>query len=330
MRNYILPDATFVARSRDGIHLKLIESLHHIIFDVFGANFSPPISEQEFYNRISDRSKFPNPTVFALHGALLNAVLNNDTSDVPDLFRILKDDRFWNHWEPDDFSIKPLSENTMHSDDVFLLKRAFADDVGLTTTLIAPSLQEVEHGTNLVNEAIQVLTQTAPDWMEELLLLAKQIYFAVAESETELRFAGAAVFDAYGAVLMNPLGFRSVAATLMALIHESSHQQMFLYHLDDPILHNDASAAYTSPLRRQPRPMEGIFHALWVSARMVAAAEAILKSPQRPIWAEDLHQQQILAYDAFRDCEQTVAKHAKLSELGQDLFESAQETINAI
>jgi hypothetical protein len=330
MQNYILPSTAFVVRSRSEIQLKLAESLHHIIFDVLSAKFDPPVSEQNFHNLMSGETNFPKPTVFALHGALLNAVLDDDLSEVPELFRILKNSGFWKNWEPDRFLIKPLSEKDMHRDDVLLLKRAFADDIGLTTTLIAPTHSEVERGTHFVNEAMQTLEQTAPDWMEELLLLANQIYFAVADTESRLLFGGAAVFDAFGAVLMNPLGCRSAPEALMTLIHESSHQQMFLFHLKDPILHNDAAAAYASPLRAQPRPMEGIFHALWVSARMVAAAEAVLKSPDRPTWAEDLRAHQTSAYGAFRDCEYTVAKHAELSDLGQALFKSAQETINAI
>lgn len=330
MQNYILPNAAFVARSRAEISLKLAESLHHIIFDVLGPNFGAPISEQKLHRLMSGELGFPNAATFALHGALLHAVLHDDVSEIPEFFRILKDDSFWNNSKTDGLSIWSLSEETMNSDKVFLLKRAFADDVGLTTTLVAPTQLEVDQGTLLVNEAFRVLEQTAPDWSEELLLLANQVYFATSDSQTGRHFQGGAVFDAFGAILMNPRALGSASTVLMTLVHESSHQQMFLYHLNDPILRNDAGAVYTSPLRNQPRPMEGIFHALWVSARMVAAVERVLNSPNRPVWAGELKEHQTRAYEAFRDCELTVAEHAELTELGSRLFESARETIDAI
>ncbi|AZV78439.1 hypothetical protein EBB79_11475 [Parasedimentitalea marina] len=330
MQNYLFPNVTFVAATRHRIRLKLFESLHHLIYDVLATKFSPPVSEQELKGMILGGSNFPKPAIFALHGSLLNAAINAHTSDVPELFRILKDQRLRDTEETGTINVTPLSSNSMHQDEVFLLKSAFADDIGLTTSLMAPPSPEVERATALVSEAINALDLGARPWMEELLLLANQVYFAVAESEGELLFGGAAVFDAFGAVLMNPLAFRDPATVLMALIHESSHQQMFLFHLDDPVLLNDASATFSSPLRAQPRPMEGIFHALWVSARMVLAAETVLKSPSRPTWAQDLLEHQARALEAFRDCEQTVAEHGELSDFGLELFENARETIHAI
>ncbi|MEP2783899.1 MAG: HEXXH motif-containing putative peptide modification protein [Pseudoruegeria sp.] len=330
MQDYLLPHTARVTELRGEIQSRLFTSLHHIIFDVLVTKFGSPITEAELRSFIFDGEKYPGPTLFALHGALLKAVLDDDTSEIPELFRIIKTIQEWNYWAPHSFSTKPLSEDVLHKDEVFLLKRAFADDVGLTTALVAPQHSDVERGAMLITGALDILKQSAPTWSEELSLLANQIYFAVGDTESGLRFGGAAVFDAFGSILMNPLGFQSVEAVLMAFVHESSHQQMFLYHLNDPILLNDASAVYTSPLRKQPRPMEGIFHAMWVSARMTVAAEAVLSAAHDVPWKSDLRAQQIRAYDAFRDCEQTVAEHAKLTEFGQDLFDSARVTLDGL
>ena len=76
--------------------------------------------------------------------------------------------------------------------------------------------------------------------------------------------------------------------------------------------------------------MEGIFHALWVSARMVVAAEAVINVENPPPWSDQLVQKQSNARTAFLDCAKTVAKHAELTELGQTLYSDAQEAIDAI
>lgn len=329
MQNYFYPNTQFIADIRGKVRIKLLESLKHLIFDVFGPRFSPPITSQELNDLISG-GEFPNAAIFALHGVLLKAALSENTSDVPAIFAILKDIENRNTAQPDRFCVQPLSGDVLHPDDIYLLKYAFADDLGLTTTLVAPTSEVTMQGALLVTEALDTLARTAPDWMEELLLLTNQIYFAVADTGAQQRFGGASVFDAFGAVLINPLGLKDLSATLMAIVHESSHQQIFVYHLDDPIVMNDASAGFTSPLRKEPRPMEGIFHAMWVSARMAVAAQAVLKSTDRPTWSEELREYQTRAVRAFRDCELTVAEHAELTNFGESLFANAKDAVNAI
>jgi len=330
MKNYLLPNPSFIAQSNATVRLKLMQSMQHIIFDVLGTEIEPPISESHLRNLIMDGAQFPDAAVFALHGALLKAVLDHDMSKVPELFRILKDIGARVTNRPDNFRILSLSENSMHRDDVLLLKNVFADDVGLTTDLKGPSASNEEQAKKLVNGALNTLSETAKDWFDEMLLLTNQVYFAVAASKEEVDFGGATVFDAFGSILVNPLGLHDLPTVLMTLIHESSHQQMFLFHLTDPVVLNDATAEFTSPLRRQPRPMEGIFHAMWVSARMVVAAQEVIESPQSPSWSKDLRKHQASALAAFRDCEETVAEHAQLTKLGTELFQNARDTINAI
>ncbi|RKE93753.1 HEXXH motif-containing protein [Sulfitobacter guttiformis] len=330
MQNYFLPNPQYIFDTRGRIRLKLLESLKHLVFDVFGPRFTPPITDQALNDLIVGGRAFPNAVIFALHGVLLKAALSENTTDVPKALEILKDIANRSTGQPDQFSVQPLAGDLLHPDDVYLLKYAFADDLGLTTSLVAPASEVTEQCKLLVTEALETLGQTAPDWMEELQLLTNQIYFAVADTDAQQLFGGASVFDAFGAVLINPLGLKDLPRTLMSLVHESSHQQMFVYHLDDEIVLNDASASFTSPLRKQPRPMEGIFHAMWVSARMAVAAQAVLNSPNRPTWSEELREHQTRAIRAFRDCEDTVAEHAKLTDLGSILFSNSKGAVDAI
>ncbi len=55
---------------------------------------------------------------------------------------------------------------------------------------------------------------------------------------------------------------------MAALLHETAHQLLFGLSLDQPVVENDVEERYASPLRPDPRPMDGIFHATFVCARM--------------------------------------------------------------
>lgn len=327
-QNLLLPNPDLPRRMREEIRAKLHVSLHHLVFEVLGQRITPAISEGALHAMVLKGNGFPNAAVFALHASLLNAAQSDDLSDVPELFRILGRMTTRQTGVLADFSITPMGEPHLHPDDIAVLQRAFADDVGLTTTLASPPAGEAERAGRLITESLAALDRAAPVWGEELRLYADQVYLAVARDSDAYLFGGAAVFDAFGGVLLNPLGLRTHAATLMALVHESSHQQMFLFHLNDPVVLNDADAAYVSPLRAEPRPMEGIFHAMWVSARMVLAADTVMASANRPEWAEDLAEHRSRALAALRDCASTVAAHAELTELGAALFASARETID--
>ena len=317
-------------KSRHEIRQKLQISLDHLIFEVF-ANQSPtPFSRNELKQFVLGRAAFPSTLCFAIHAALLNVALNDEIAQLPTLLKLLKNFTEHDLGSPTEFSITSLSEEMMHKDDVAVLSSAFADDIGLTTALVPAPDNEINRATVHINTALSALKSNAPVWCQELLLLGNQIYFASSKNTGAGQFSGAAVFDAFGAVLLNPALINDPSSALMALVHESSHQQMFMFHLNDPILLNDATAAYASPLRKEPRPMEGIFHALWVSARMVVAAEAVINVENPPPWSDQLVQKQSNARTAFLDCAKTVAKHAELTELGQTLYSDAQEAIDAI
>ncbi len=328
MNNLILPNPKSTATIAANVHQKLFRSLHHLVFEVIGQRVTPPLSEDALRAIIFGGPSGPSAAVFALHAALLDAATRSDMAEVPKLFEVLSAMADRDTAAPTKIAISPLSETHVHHDDVDLLKRVFADDIGLTANLVGPPEEEVARAQRLICEAVDALDQAAPAWAEELRSLANHIYLATAHDEASYLFAGAAVFDAFGAMLINPVGLRDRATTMMAVIHESSHQQMFLFHLDDPVVLNDAEFTYTSPLRKEPRPMEGIFHAMWVSARMVLAARAVRLSPHAPEWADDLKEHQTRAHGAFSDCVGTVAEHADLSELGATLFACAQDAVD--
>jgi HEXXH motif-containing protein len=62
------------------------------------------------------------------------------------------------------------------------------------------------------------------------------------------------------------------------LAHESGHAILFGMSLGEQLVKNEATARYASPLRSDPRPMDGVVHATYVLARMYYTMTRLLAS----------------------------------------------------
>ncbi|KPA23247.1 hypothetical protein shim_15430 [Shimia sp. SK013] len=330
MENLVYPDPKKVSQTRAEIQVRILESFNHLIFEFFSEHYRPPVSKDALVGLISSDEKFPSPAVFALHGALVKTALEDDQSKIPALYRTLAEMVDRGAFSRRDICVTPLSAPPFHKDDLRLLSDAYSDDVGLTADLQPPSLQETKAAVQMIEQAVELLSSTRAPWGEELILLANEVVLAVPGPNARSSFGGAAVFDAFGSVLMNPRMLHDTPSTALSLVHETSHQQMFLFHLDDPVILNDEQAVYQSPLRKQSRPMEGIFHAMWVSGRMAQAANDIMVSAPSENTMLSLSQLKDTAITSFRDCAETVADHALLSEFGTKLFTDARAVVNEL
>lgn len=105
------------------------------------------------------------------------------------------------------------------------------------------------------------------------------------------------------------------------IIHECAHQNLFALQMIDPVVLNDNKDRYIAPIRKQLRPMDGIFHACFVLARMTRGfriAEEYIDSPEYNKFYSRIEKW-------FRGSYQTVKENAVLSENGKALFSTFEE-----
>ncbi|MEM1114175.1 MAG: HEXXH motif-containing putative peptide modification protein [Pseudomonadota bacterium] len=117
-------------------------------------------------------------------------------------------------------------------------------------------------------------------------------------SDQGRRFGGASTFFLWGAVTLNAQIRRNPLAGIETLVHESSHQLLFGLAHGGALSENDPNSRYTSPLRPDPRPIEGIFHATFVEARLHVALSRLQESPQLPGEHIDAIQTQLAAHES--------------------------------
>lgn len=173
-----------------------------------------------------------------------------------------------------------------------------------------------------IEEALQLLQQGYPELAQELNAILREVVIAVSpELDPAIEFDGASSFLLWGSIALNARGHETRLDTLEALVHESAHCLLFGLSHTERLLENDQRARYASPLRIDPRPLDGIFHATFVTARVHHALDTLLRRGALQ-GAEVAQAERSLAeYSAaFADGAATLERHAALTTLGRDVF----------
>lgn len=176
----------------------------------------------------------------------------------------------------------------------------------------------------LVKEGLALLLAGAPELHGEITALLSEMLFAQAPAGAQMEFDGASHYQLWGLLLLNPSHHRTPLAVAEVLSHEAGHSLLFGLTIDEPLVLNDDDELFVSPLRPDPRPMDGIYHATFVSARMAwsmeTLAESGLLSP-----ADQQRARDEAAKDRanFANGLRTVKQHGRLSATGEQIMENA-------
>ena len=153
-------------------------------------------------------------------------------------------------------------------------------DPGMPLGLVGATPAEVARIAANTAEARGLLAEACPALLDEIDALGHQIVLATSGDGD--RFGGAACIFVWGAVAINPARVPDRVTLVEALAHETAHALLFGLTLGVDLTLNDPAERYASPLRRDPRPIEGIVHATYVLARMVYALGTLRGSSGRP------------------------------------------------
>ena len=91
-------------------------------------------------------------------------------------------------------------------------------------------------------------------------------------------FTGASTFFLWGATVLNADFVGSSVSIVDLLVHESSHVLLFGLSFSEGLTRNSGEARYDSPVRADKRPIDGIFHACFVTTRVHLAMKRLLDS----------------------------------------------------
>lgn len=129
-----------------------------------------------------------------------------------------------------------------------------------------------------IEDGLALLQLADPAWYDELRLLLRMIVIGSGRLDTQQAFNGASTFFFWGGSLINSELRRSAISIIDLLVHESSHLLLFGLSGEGALLDNSGDERYSSPLRADPRPMDGVLHASFVAGRVNLAMCRLLDS----------------------------------------------------
>lgn len=198
-------------------------------------------------------------------------------------------------------------------------------------TIVPPPADAVARMRALIARAFALIDAGNPELAAEIRTIVQEIVLATGPGGTDaVQFDGVSAFLLWGGVVLNATSYATPIETVQALAHESGHNLLFGLCADGPLQTNDDDERYASPLRVDPRPMDGIVHAVYVTARMHQAVQRLLDAgvldPSDVAEAESAAR---CNAEQFASGMTTIDRHAQLTPLGKTVMEGARRYMAA-
>lgn len=271
--------------------------------------------------RIRRRGR-PRASVYAAYHELVSAV---ERDDVDEACRLLDEIDAGVDLPTGPFAI---SWADVAEGDRQLYLRALNADPTTPVAFTAPDAAVADAAIRTVEEALAELDRSAPEIAAEIRALLTQIVLVAGTAGSDGRFDGATTFYCWGALFLNAEEHLSLVDMIDGLAHESAHALLYGMALGGPLVTNPVTERHPSPLRRDLRHLDGIFHATFVSARMHLAHGRVLAGGRlTPAQREAAVTGRATSAAAFGAGLRTLRDHARFTPLGRDLIDSAERSM---
>jgi hypothetical protein len=205
-------------------------------------------------------------------------------------------------------------------------------DPSISFEIFPPSTEAAESCRAQIHDALALLDAGDPELAGEIRALLRQIVLASGSKDPKAyTFDGASSFMLWGAIIINADRRDGAIGMTQMLAHESAHNLLFGFSADESLVENPPDELFSSPLRKDPRPMDGIYHATFVTARMYRVVHRLLESGILDAASKEKAQKD-LADNArlFKQGIETVQRFGKLTPLGESVMRGAAEYMAAV
>jgi HEXXH motif-containing protein len=213
--------------------------------------------------------------VFGVYTELVEAIHRDDLDSVGRLAGQLCTPGFGS---APDLRVVTLTDRDLGTGMADLYRRFIDEDPDLGGALPPLLGENFADGEKRIRGAFALLDSAAPEMAEEVRALAREIVLVGHPTDESTPFDGASSFHLWGALFLNTDSYVSRIEIAEALAHESTHALLFGFAGGRTLVDNDPDARYSSPLRSDPRPMDGIVHATYVLARMHYVVSRLVQS----------------------------------------------------
>ena len=266
-----------------------------------------------------------SPATFGRYYDLVESIGNDDLSGAEARLAALL--------EPEpagpDLAVLPIDDPRLRG-VVDLYRRKMDTDPQTKFEFLDPPPELVPPFAARFSDAMALLDRALPALSGEVRGLLSQVVLAVGRPGASYAFDGGSSYMLWGALFLNARFHETRIAMAEVIAHESAHTLLFGFTVDEPLVFNADDQLYASPLRVDPRPMDGIYHATFVSARMHWVMTELANSGALDAAETDAAREAASTdrRNFFAGLE-TVRKHADLSATGAALVASAESYMAA-
>lgn len=268
---------------------------------------------------------FP-PSTFALYAELVMAIQAEDYSEATSLMNKLGNE----HALPARRQVVVFGEEN-NPDKDNLYRRFMDSDPTTRFGIVRPAAESTAVFRERLQAAFQLISRALPELADEFDRLITQIILVAPEPHAEYQFDGGSSYMLWGGLFLNALSHENRIALVEVLAHESAHMLLFGFASDEALVLNPDEELYPSPLRDDPRPMDGIYHSTYVSARMCWSMSRLLESGLLDDKDASFARS---ARDAdrenFHDGYKVVNESAVLTATGRSVMQSAKDYMDSI
>lgn len=308
------PDHLRTARLDQLVREGLADSLA-IVFD----NLEPRRGGDERFLALSRLIKAGpvSPGLFGAYVELVLAVFDQRDADTECLVGELL---HWRRNGASDFRIVTLDDTELGQGQAARYRRLTSADIpGEIRPLDAA---DYTRAAAQLTQALALLDAGAPDLLKEIRNLIREVVLVAPGScPTAAAFNGASTFSLWGAVVLNAKCFGNRLDVAVSLVHEAAHSHLFGLTLGGRLTENEPTEVYASPLRQDLRPMEGVAHAVYVTARVIHLLELLIGSRHLRADETACAREQLRRYEqAYDQGLATVSAHASFTPPGAAAF----------
>jgi hypothetical protein len=275
---------------------------------------------EKYANIDSDRNF--SPSIYTYFTKLVDACRSKDISNIVTAvhyLNILTEDDIYDAT----LSISTILTEYWENDYVNLIRQFHIPKAGVERTLVLPILNPAfKDVVQTVYEVLDLIKEADTDFYKEFETLVTRIKIFNGKG-----LSGSSSASVFGVIYTNlpPKNENSIVHFAEHIIHEASHLSLEVLHGFDTLITNNPSDTYKSPIRTDPRPMIGVFHATFVLARLIRLFKRLKQQSGSNIYDEKL-EKFIFQFDEGFD---TISKHALFTLNGRNIFDSLQITVES-
>lgn len=129
-----------------------------------------------------------------------------------------------------------------------------------------------------IQSGFKLMKRVMPELADEIKVLVSDIVMVIGDEKAKVQFDGGSSYFLWGALFLNATSHQNDVLMIEVLAHESAHMLLYACASDEALVENPDNELFSSPLRSDLRPMDGIYHATFVSARMHWAMQQLINS----------------------------------------------------